>query len=178
MASRLVPFIVAAAVLVIDRITKLAIRGRVSFFDNIVVVPSFFSIVHTENRGAAFGFLATSASPLRTAFLIGLSSVVMLLICWLLWNPSRAGLGDGWLPRFGLAFVLGGAAGNLFDRVIRGAVTDFLEFYFGSYTFPAFNAADSAITIGACLLLLEMWLSRQQHKSPAAGAPANPEKAA
>ena len=177
MPSRTIPFAVAALLLAIDRITKIAIRGRVSFYDNIVVIPSFFSIVHTENRGAAFGFLSNSTSPLRTALLIGLSSAVMILICRLLWNPARAGLGNGWLARFGLAFVLGGAAGNLYDRVIRGAVTDFLEFYFGSYTFPAFNAADSAITIGAGLLLLEMWLSHQRHGTTPAAAPANPEKA-
>ena len=165
--ARLAPFFISIGVFILDRITKGVIRGRVSIWDNIAVIPGFFSIVHAENRGAAFGFLSDSASPFRTVFLVGLSAAVMALICGLLWNPGRAGLGDGQLSRWGLAFVLGGAGGNLFDRAIRGAVTDFLEFYFGSYQFPAFNVADSAITIGAGLLLLEMWRTRRRHKEGA-----------
>ncbi len=160
MNTRLTPFLFSIGVFVLDRLTKHSIRSGVSLWENITVVPGFFYIVHAENRGAAFGFLSDSANPLRTFFLIGLSAVVMLFICGLLWNPVRAGLGNGWLSRCGLAFVLGGAAGNLYDRAIRGTVTDFLEFYFGSYVFPAFNVADSAITIGAGLLLIEMWHTR------------------
>jgi signal peptidase II len=165
--TRFIPFALAVAVWILDRVTKNAIRARVSAFDNIPVIPGFFSIVHAENPGAAFGFLAESGGPLRSLFLIGLSSVVIVLICYLLWNPKRAGLGDSWLSRAGLACVLGGAAGNLFDRSVRGVVTDFLEFYFGSYQFPAFNVADTAITVGAGLLLLEMWTGR--HRDHPAG---------
>jgi len=160
MLSRFMPFLLAIGVFIIDRITKRIIRGGVSVWDNIVVIPGFFSIVHAENRGAAFGFLSESTSPLRTTFLVGISGAVMLLIGYVLWNPGRAGLGEGRLSRCGLACILGGAAGNLFDRMTTGTVTDFLEFYFGSYQFPAFNAADTAITVGAGLLLLEMWLTR------------------
>lgn len=169
MNRRLAPFLISAAVFVIDRLTKGVIRSQVSILDNIVIIPGFFSIVHAENRGAAFGFLSDSTNPLRTLFLIGVSGAVMLFIAYLLWNPRRAGLDDGWLSRCGLAMVLGGAAGNLFDRVIRGAVTDFLEFTFGSYQFPTFNAADTAITIGAGLLLLEMWFSHSRKTEPAPG---------
>ena len=162
MLSRFAPFLLAVGAFLIDRLTKWIIRVHVTLWDNIVVIPGFFSIVHAENRGAAFGFLSESTSPLRTAFLVGVSGVVMLLICYALWNPGRVGLGDGWISRCGLACILGGAAGNLFDRMTSGTVTDFLEFYFGSYQFPAFNAADTAITVGAGLLLMEMWLTRHQ----------------
>lgn len=164
--SRLAPFLIAIGAFITDRITKRIIRGGVSVWDNIVVIPGFFSIVHAENRGAAFGFLSDSTSPLRTTFLVGISGAVMLLICYVLWNPGRAGLGEGRLSRYGLACILGGAAGNLFDRLTSGTVTDFLELYFGSYQFPAFNAADTAITIGAGLLLIEMWIARHHKPDP------------
>ncbi len=161
--ARIYPFLVSAGVFVLDRATKLIIRDRVSPWDNYPVIPGFFSIVHTENSGAAFGLFADSTSQFRTFFLIALAVGVMLLITGLLVQPWRGGLAPTLMLRVGLALVLGGATGNVYDRVIRGAVTDFLEFYFGSYQFPTFNVADSAITIGAGLLLLDMWRTRQRH---------------
>jgi signal peptidase II len=161
---RFYPFLVSAGVFALDRITKQIIRDHVSFWDNHPVIPGFFSIVHTENRGAAFGLFAESTSEWRTFFLIALAVAVMLLITTLLVQPWRGGLSATHMLRTGLALVLGGATGNVYDRVLRGAVTDFLEFYFGSYQFPTFNVADSAITIGAGLLLLDMWLSHNRHK--------------
>ncbi len=166
MNARFTPFLLSLGVFVLDRFTKQMIRSGVPFWENIKVIPGFFYIVHAENRGAAFGFLSESSSPLRTAFLIVLSAAVMIFIAGLLWNPARVGLAESWLSRCGLAFVLGGAAGNLYDRIFRGAVTDFLEFYFGSYVFPAFNVADTAISIGAGLLLLEMWRTRSHKAEP------------
>ena len=173
MNPRLMPFFISLGVFVLDRLTKHLIRSGVSVWENIKVIPGFFYIVHAENPGAAFGFLSESTSPLRTVLLIGLSTVVMFFICGLLWNPARAGLGDSWMSRCGLAFILGGAGGNLYDRAFTGTVTDFLEFYLGSYVFPAFNVADSAITVGAGLLLIEMWRSRGRHPQP---QPADPTR--
>lgn len=161
--ARFYPFALSAGVFLTDRITKNVIRAQVSPWDNIAVIPGFFSIVHTENRGAAFGLFAESTSEWRTFFLIALALGVMLLIAGLLVQPWRGGLSSTPMLRAGLALVLGGATGNVCDRVVRGAVTDFLEFYFGAYQFPAFNVADSAITAGAGLLLLDMWLSRHRH---------------
>lgn len=162
--ARFYPFAISAGVFIADRITKRLIRDHVSPWDNHTVIPGFFSIVHTENRGAAFGLFADSTSELRTFFLIALAVGVMLLITALLVQPSRGGLSGTAMLRTGLALVLGGATGNVFDRVLRGAVTDFLEFYFGSYQFPTFNIADTAITIGAGLLLLDMWRTRHHHE--------------
>jgi signal peptidase II len=161
--ARLYPFLISAGVFVLDRVTKQVIRDRVSPWDNFAVIPGFFSIVHTENQGAAFGLFAESTSAFRTIFLIALAVGVMLLITGLLVQPWRGGLSSTYMMRVGLALVLGGATGNVYDRVARGAVTDFLEFYFGSYQFPTFNVADSAITVGAGLLLLDMWRTRQRH---------------
>jgi signal peptidase II len=165
MKSRLWWLAIAVLVFVIDRATKRLIQSRVSFWDSYTVIPNFFSIVHTENRGAAFGMFAESASEWRSFVLIGLSLAVIGLIISILWRPMRGGMGDSAVLRAGLALVLGGALGNVYDRIVQGTVTDFLEFYFGAYIFPAFNAADSAITVGAVLLLIDMWRGHRAHSS-------------
>ena|SRR5579862_9699248 len=153
----------AAVVVLVDRISKMYIRATVSSFDVFPVIPGFFNIVHTENPGAAFGMLSDSVSPWRGRLLVSVSLLVMAIIGALLWRPMQSTAAESPILRTGLALVFGGAVGNLWDRVLRGTVTDFLQFYFGSYEFPSFNAADSAITIGAGLLLLDLWRTRH-HK--------------
>jgi signal peptidase II len=147
----------------IDRLTKMYIRASFTAWDVTPVIPRFFNIVHTENPGAAFGMLADSTGWWRGAFLVGISLAVMAVIGVMLWRPHSSGLHDTPLIRIGLALVFGGALGNVWDRVFGGTVTDFLQFFFGSYEFPAFNAADSAITIGAALLVIDLWRSRHPH---------------
>ena len=154
---------IIAGVVVVDRITKLYIRSAFSAWDITPVIPPFFNIVHTENPGAAFGMLSDSFGQFRELFLITVSLAVMSIIALMLWRPHRAGMHDTPLLRIGLALVFGGALGNLVDRLFRGTVTDFLQFFFGSYEFPAFNAADTAITIGAGLLLIDLWRTRHHH---------------
>jgi signal peptidase II len=153
---------IIAAVVVVDRITKIYIRTRVSAFDIFPVIPGFFNIVHTENPGAAFGVFSDANPQYRSLLLVGVSLVVMAVIGTLLWRPAKMGVPDSFLLRVGLAMVFGGALGNVWDRMFRGTVTDFLQFFFGSYEFPSFNAADSAITIGAGLLLIDLWRSRNE----------------
>jgi signal peptidase II len=175
MKSRLEAAVIIFAVVLIDRITKMYIRASFSAWDVTPVIPRFFNIVHTENPGAAFGMLADSNSQWRVVFLVGISLVVMLVIGVMLWRPpQRSGLHDTPLLRIGLALVFGGALGNVWDRLFAGTVTDFLQFFFGSYEFPAFNAADSAITIGAALLVIDLWRTRhvQLQESPETGGPA------
>ncbi len=162
-ASRLSPFAASAGVFALDRITKALIRVHVSPWDSLTIVPNVVKIVHTENRGAAFGLFAESSSEWRTLLLVALAFGVMLFITALLVRPSSGGLVPTWTLRMGLALVLGGAMGNVYDRVLRGAVTDFIQVYLGSYEFPTFNVADSAISIGAGLLLIDMWRGRQRH---------------
>ncbi len=167
MRARWMAFALAAAVFLLDRVTKLLIKTQMTALDQVTVIPGFFNIVHTENRGAAFGLFADSNGEWRSFLLIGLSTAVMVLLSVMLWRPARAGITNA-LLRIGLSLVLGGAVGNLYDRVVHGAVTDFMQFYFGAYEFPSFNVADSAITIGAGLLLVDMWLGRshKQHAAP------------
>jgi signal peptidase II len=167
--SRLLPIAIALPVFVLDRITKVWIENSVSAYDSFSVIPGFFDIVHTKNRGAAFGMFADSDSPLRTFLLIGVSVAVLIFITVALLRPSKAGAAVSTLTQHGLSLVMGGALGNIYDRIVHGMVTDFLEFYLGDYRFAAFNVADSAITVGAGLLILDMLRTRNQKNVPEAG---------
>jgi signal peptidase II len=158
---RIVPAAVAASVVLADRLSKLYIKHTLTMYDSIPVVPGLFRIVHSENPGAAFGMLAEGNPILRACVLIGVSSIVLLFVASALW--SRATSFTSPATRFGLSLILGGAVGNLYDRVAHGTVTDFLEIYSGAWSFPAFNVADSAITVGAIFLLFDLlWPRRKQ----------------
>lgn len=166
MNRRLLSLAVTAAVFILDRLTKFLIQEHFSAWDSLSIIPGFFNIVHTENPGIAFGMFAEANHYWwRNAILIGVSVVVLIVVSVILLRP---GSDLGGLLRTGLSLVMGGALGNLYDRVVHGTVTDFVELHAGPYYFPAFNVADSAITIGACLLLLDMWFSRER-KSQAVG---------
>ncbi|HEX4229102.1 MAG TPA: signal peptidase II [Bryobacteraceae bacterium] len=162
--GRWTPLVIVGLVIALDRLTKLYIQHAVSSWNAIPVIPGLFRIVHTENPGAAFGILAEGNSLVRAAVLIGISSLVMIFVASALWSRSSSFTG-AW-TRFGLALILGGAIGNLLDRVVRGAVTDFLEVYNGTWSFPAFNVADSAITIGSIILLIELLRPRRRQVQP------------
>jgi signal peptidase II len=154
------PFLIAALIIIGDRITKWQVRQHLSQLDSVSVIPSLFRLVHTENPGAAFGFLANGNPILRTFVLIGVAFAVLFFVASTLW--SRRSSSSSLWSRFSFALILGGAAGNLYDRIGRGTVTDFLEIYNGDWTFPAFNVADSAITIGATLLIVDLLWPRQK----------------
>src|SRR5580700_9111156 len=134
MNARVRAILIIAAVILLDRISKAYIRVRVPEWETIPMIRGFFNIDHTENTGAAFGMFAQSASQLRPLLLIGISVVVMAIIAPMLWRAAKPGANpraDGYasaLMQTGLAFVFGGAAGNLWDRLFRGSVTDFLQF--------------------------------------------------
>jgi signal peptidase II len=162
MPPRIWSLLIAASVFVLDRITKVLIERNVSVWESKNIIPGFFDIVHAKNRGAAFGIFSEGQSELRTFLLIGVSIAVLVFISMLLLRPSRAGFAANKLTMTGLSLVMGGAIGNIYDRIAYGMVTDFLEFYIGQYRFAAFNVADSAITVGAGLLLLDMWRSRKE----------------
>ena len=155
---RLKAYSAAAAVVALDRLTKWIVETRVSLVDSFRVIPGFFDIVHTQNRGVAFGLLDDSACGWQSAILVVLSLAAVGLLSALLWNPRRLDPRSLW----GFSLILGGAAGNVFDRIIFGRVTDFLLVYIGSYQWPAFNVADSAIVIGCGLLLLDLLHTKRQ----------------
>jgi len=158
MNLRLRSGIIILLVVVLDRVSKLFIRASYAQCDVTVVIPRVFNIVHAENPGAAFSMLAEAPPMVRAVLLVGVSVLVMGIVGVMLWRlPKNAGA----LISTSLALVFGGALGNLWDRVFRGSVTDFLQVFIGSYEFPAFNVADSAITIGATLLVLELLRSKK-----------------
>ena len=165
MDPRLSPFLLAATVFVLDRLTKWVIKSHFSAWDTLTIIPGFFNIVHSENPGIAFGMLASAPSFWRDLVLIAFSVFVMAFISKLLLQPERTA-GHTWLLKVGLALILGGAFGNLYDRIVNKTVTDFIEVHAdvngSSYFFPAFNVADSAITVGAGLLILDMWRARER----------------
>lgn len=149
----------AFAVLAIDQATKYAVERLTVTGSSQVVIPGLLNLVHTTNPGVAFGLLADSPAVWLAPLLILFSASVIVLLAWLL----VTGRGGTWLGRWGLALILGGAAGNVLDRVTRHRVTDFIDFYLGSHHWYTFNVADSAIVVGAALVMLELLRDWRQH---------------
>jgi signal peptidase II len=145
-------FLLAAFIVVLDQIAKWAVTKHIDLYDNINIIPGFFRLTHRVNPGAAFGLFSESSSPWRIVFLVAFSALAMCIVSVLLWRNGHVFTSTG----VGLALILGGAIGNLWDRVIDGHVVDFLLFYVGQYQWPAFNVADSAIVVGAILVMAEI----------------------
>jgi signal peptidase II len=149
------------AVVILDRATKAWFESQTSEGWHREVVPNFIYLVHSRNPGIAFGVFADSPSiGMRIVLILG-SAVVIGALAWLF----VAGQSTGTLTAAGLALLLGGATGNVTDRIVHGAVTDFFEVWLGSYHWPAFNVADSAITIGAVLIIIDV-LFFHKHQAP------------
>jgi len=149
-------------VLIADRATKTIFEAYTPEGYRKQLVHNFIYLVHSRNPGLAFGLFADTASPWVKAALVGASAAVIALLAWLL----LADHAQGWMSRAGLALIIGGAAGNnLVDRLLHGAVTDFFEVLLGRYHWPAFNLADSAITVGALLVILELVFGAGQAKA-------------
>ena len=142
--------VVAIVVVIADQLTKWAIIEWVPLYDK-VPLNSFLNITHQKNPGAAWSFLADAGGWQRW-FFVTLSSVVSVVIAVWLWRIRAAGLA---VLGAGLALVLGGAIGNLIDRIVLGHVTDFIQVMFGSWAFPSFNVADAGISVGAALLIID-----------------------
>jgi signal peptidase II len=158
-SARAFYLLIALIVLLLDRWTKHVVAQRIRLYAHIQVIPGFFQLTHTENTGAAFSLFADSTLPWKTGLLIAFSVIALLVVSVLLWKNNHAHVVTG----VGLALIMGGALGNLWDRLARGRVVDFLLFYVKHYQWPVFNLADSAIVVGAGLLVLEILF----HKSSA-----------
>ena len=151
-SARVFYLLIVLVVIVLDRWTKRLVARRISLYTHIQIIPGFFRLTHTENTGAAFSMFADSPALWKTALLIGFAVVALVVVSVLLWknHPSHAVSGVG------LALIMGGALGNLWDRLASGRVVDFLLFYVRHYQWPVFNLADSAIVVGAGLLIVEI----------------------
>jgi signal peptidase II len=156
--------LLAACVITLDRWTKYLVQSRLPLYSGFDVVPGFFRVTHTLNPGAAFGLFSESISPYRTAGLVAFTAVALLVIGTMIWRSPRR-----WtLSAVALGLILGGALGNFYDRVRYHVVTDFLLFYHRHWQFPVFNIADSAITVGAALMLIELLFMQSEEKPASA----------
>ena len=154
---------IAFGVLALDRFSKWLVASRLSLHDTITVIPGFFRITHVENSGAAFGLFSDSSFEWKLTLLILFSVLALGVVSVLLWKNSHMVNATG----TALSLILGGALGNLWDRMISGHVVDFLDFNFGSYHWPSFNVADSAIVVGAVLLVGDIVFSKTPEKERA-----------
>jgi signal peptidase II len=149
-SARAFYLLIALAVVVLDRCSKHLVAQRIPLYRHIQIIPGFFSLTHTENTGAAFSLFADS-----------------IVVSILLWKNHDAHVATG----VGLSLIMGGAMGNLWDRVMRGRVVDFLLFYLKRYQWPVFNLADSAIVVGAGLLVLEILFHKSGGQEEMAAKP-------
>ena len=149
---RPVHFWIAIGVVVLDQLVKAVVRPKLGLFDSIAVIPGFFSLTRVHNTGAAFGLLNAIDIPYKTAVMALVQTAALVGLA-----AYAATLAPGQrLTRIGLSFVIGGAIGNLIDRVTAGYVLDFFDFYWRGWHFWAFNIADASITIGVALMILDL----------------------
>ncbi len=154
--------ILAAVILILDQVSKAWLIGWLEGQGGWLEVTGFFNLVMVWNRGISFGMLQSGETG--RWLLVGFSSLVCLGLGFWLWRQSRT------LPTLALGAVIGGALGNIIDRVLRGAVADFFDFHLMGYHWPAFNLADSAITIGVVVLLYDSFRADSGGDGPAAAS--------
>lgn len=150
-----------AVVVVLDQLTKVWISTTMETWTGKAVIPGFFNLVHYLNRGAAWGFLGSDAIEWQRPLFIAITFVALGFIGYMLRSTPET---DKWMIH-GLGLIAGGAVGNLIDRVRLGVVVDFLDFYVGTYHWPAFNVADCALTIGAGCILLSLYLNKDKKEA-------------
>ena len=160
-------FLIPIVVFAFDRLTKVLVENRFLLYESHTIIPGFFDLTHTRNTGVAFGLFANSDSAWAPYILALISTTALIaILVYSLRHPV-----ENWKLQLGLMLVLGGAAGNLYDRINFGYVIDFLDVFYGTYHWPTFNVADSSITVGIGFLLLEVLQkpSVEQVKTVAAG---------
>jgi signal peptidase II len=155
-ARRSLFLFLSLAVILLDRVTKIAIARAMDLHASRAIIPGFFNFVHIRNRGAAFGIFNDHPAAWKTGLLIAFSFLALTVVFGLLWKNARSFSAS----TVGLSLILGGAIGNLWDRILHGYVIDFLLVYYRRYEWPAFNVADSCIVIGAILLATDVMFGR------------------
>ena len=154
--------IIGIVIVLLDQLTKFAIIKQLTLYDVIPIIPNFFNIVYVENPGGAFGFLASHSAEVRFFMFLIVSCLAVCFVLYFYWKiPSDT---CPWLET-ALAMIFGGAIGNLIDRFRFGTVIDFLDFYVNSWHWPAFNVADSAISIGTTILIFHVILNKIPEQS-------------
>ena len=151
-SGRIAEISIAALIVIVDQATKAIVRRRFELHESVDVVPGFFSLTRVHNTGAAFGMLNDIDFPFKSVVLVLVATAALagVALYAAMLPPAQ------WMARIGLAFVLGGAAGNLIDRVTLGYVVDFFDVFWRGWHFWAFNVADAAITVGVSLMILDL----------------------
>lgn len=144
--------VIAGGIVIADQITKFIILGEVGLHATIPVIPGFFHITHVQNPGGAFGFMANQSAMVRGILFLAVSTMAVGLVLWFYHKTPPT---HRWLAT-GFALIFGGAIGNLIDRVRIGKVIDFLDFFINGWHWPAFNVADSAITVGITIFIIHV----------------------
>ena len=159
--SRQVDLWIALAVVVLDQIVKAIVRREIALNESITVIPGFFDLTRVHNTGTAFGFMNSTEFPFKTVILACIAiGALAALAMYAATLPANQ-----WLARIGLALILGGAAGNLIDRITAGYVVDFVDLYWSGWHFWAFNVADASITFGVALMILDLLGAGSRHVS-------------
>lgn len=163
LASRRLEIFVTASIVVLDQITKAMIRPMLALHESQEVIPGLLDLTRVHNTGAAFGLLNAAEFPFKA---VVMSLVACIALAGVAWYAATVPLSDR-LARIGIAGVLGGAIGNLIDRAGTGYVLDFVDIYWGTWHFWAFNVADAAISIGVVLMILDiLGIGRRSASNP------------
>ena len=162
MSSPWVPILLAALVLLSDQLSKWVVVSTFRLYESLPLIPGFFDLTFVTNTGAAFGMLAGEQNFWRQIFFVSMTLTALVVLCFAFRQYRHAGK----LYVIAIGLVSGGALGNLVDRLRFGHVIDFLDFYIKSYHWPAFNVADSAISVGVALFLLAGYLEHHQDDHP------------
>jgi signal peptidase II len=150
--TRLLEVWLPILVVVVDQLTKALVRTKVPLYSSVTIVPGFLNLTHVLNTGAAFGIFNASDFPFKTVVIAVIATVALIFV-----GLYAARMGHHqFVARLGLALIIGGAAGNLLDRIVAGSVVDFVDVYWQTHHFWAFNVADSAITVGVVVMILDM----------------------
>jgi len=148
-------------IVALDQLTKAAIRATLPLHQSVTIVPGLMDFTHVRNTGAAFGILNLAEFPFKSAVIALVATAALVAV-----GMYAASLAHHQLvARIGLALIIGGAAGNLLDRIVAGSLVDFVDVYWRAYRFWAFNIADSAITVGVAIMILDMFGIDRRHPS-------------
>jgi signal peptidase II len=148
-------------VILLDQATKLFVQAHMALYESIAIVPNYLDITYTLNPGAAFSMLADAPPWVRTAFLLSMAIAAIIVLTVMLVRAERVSINS-----VAFALILGGAAGNLIDRAIRGRVIDFMRAHYYELNYPVFNVADSAISIGVVLIILASLFGHDDEPKP------------
>jgi signal peptidase II len=147
---------IVGAVLVLDQLTKYLVEKHIRMYETITIIPGFFNLTHVRNRGAAFSLLSGAPAGFRSVFFITITLIAVAVIAVLIKKTQER------LQVMSFSLIAGGAVGNVIDRIRYGEVVDFIQWYIRSYSWPSFNIADSAITVGVTLLAIDMLFKKPQ----------------